>query len=82
MGEASDHGNWSTGGQTSRQFSVKDMPGHTKLKYRQSGQVGAGRWRGAWVGGCWMDGCESGGMGWGCTSWMGCVVSCADVVVE
>lgn len=61
MGEASDHGNWSTGGQTSRQFSVKDMPGHTKLKYRQSGQVGAqcggmerrvggvGRWGAGWM---------------------------------
>lgn len=41
MGEAAEHGHWSTGGQTSRQFSVLDMPAHTKLKYRQRGQVGA-----------------------------------------
>lgn len=40
MGEAAEHGHWSTGGQTSRQFSVLDMPAHTKLKYRQRGQVG------------------------------------------
>lgn len=39
MGEAAEHGSWSTGGQTSRQFSVLDMPAHTKLKYRQRGQV-------------------------------------------
>ncbi len=38
LGEASDKGSWSLGGTTSRQFSVLDMPAHTKLKYRQPGQ--------------------------------------------
>eukprot|EP00640_Fibrocapsa_japonica_P000384 CAMPEP_0113944818 /NCGR_PEP_ID=MMETSP1339-20121228/37067_1 /TAXON_ID=94617 /ORGANISM="Fibrocapsa japonica" /LENGTH=238 /DNA_ID=CAMNT_0000950147 /DNA_START=36 /DNA_END=752 /DNA_ORIENTATION=+ /assembly_acc=CAM_ASM_000762 len=35
------YGNWSSGGQVSRQFSAKDLPGHTKLKYRQTGQNSA-----------------------------------------
>mmetsp|Transcript_403 Transcript_403/g.818 ORF Transcript_403/g.818 Transcript_403/m.818 type:complete len:234 (+) Transcript_403:86-787(+) len=38
-GEASDYGNWSLGGKVSGQFSVKDMPGHTKLKMRQGEQI-------------------------------------------
>mmetsp|Transcript_1407 Transcript_1407/g.1912 ORF Transcript_1407/g.1912 Transcript_1407/m.1912 type:complete len:232 (-) Transcript_1407:128-823(-) len=39
VGAAGDsYGNWSSGGQISAQFSAKDMPGHTKLKFRQSGQ--------------------------------------------
>jgi protein CWC15 len=38
QGEASDLGSWSLGGQTSRQFSVLDMPAHKTLKYRKPGQ--------------------------------------------
>lgn len=38
QGEAADLGSWSLGGQTSRQFSVLDMPAHTTLKYRKPGQ--------------------------------------------
>ncbi|GAB5035934.1 pre-mrna-splicing factor [Nannochloropsis oceanica] len=38
QGGASDLGSWSLGGQTSRQFSVLDMPAHKTLKYRKTGQ--------------------------------------------
>jgi len=38
-GEASDYGNWSSGGKVSSQFSVKDLPGHTKLKLRKPEQI-------------------------------------------
>mmetsp|Transcript_27080 Transcript_27080/g.42500 ORF Transcript_27080/g.42500 Transcript_27080/m.42500 type:complete len:241 (-) Transcript_27080:81-803(-) len=38
QGAAAEHGNWSSGGQISAQFSAKDMPGHTKLKFRGRGQ--------------------------------------------
>lgn len=38
-GEASDYGNWSSGGKVSGQFSSKDLPGHTKLKFRQAEQL-------------------------------------------
>eukprot|EP00614_Pseudopedinella_elastica_P007755 CAMPEP_0172598320 /NCGR_PEP_ID=MMETSP1068-20121228/18351_1 /TAXON_ID=35684 /ORGANISM="Pseudopedinella elastica, Strain CCMP716" /LENGTH=233 /DNA_ID=CAMNT_0013398159 /DNA_START=65 /DNA_END=766 /DNA_ORIENTATION=- len=39
LGEASDYGNWSTGGKVSGQFSVKDLPQHTKLKLREGAQI-------------------------------------------
>mmetsp|Transcript_54544 Transcript_54544/g.70103 ORF Transcript_54544/g.70103 Transcript_54544/m.70103 type:complete len:236 (-) Transcript_54544:137-844(-) len=39
QGEASDYGNWSTGGKVSGQFSVKDLPSETKLKFRQGAQI-------------------------------------------
>lgn len=38
-GNTGDYGNWSTGGKVSGQFSVKDLPGHTKLKLRQGAQI-------------------------------------------
>jgi len=38
-GGTGDYGNWSTGGKVSGQFSVKDLPGHTKLKFREGAQI-------------------------------------------
>lgn len=39
VGKAADYGNWSTGGKVSGQFSALDLPGHTKLKFRQAEQL-------------------------------------------
>ena len=39
IGQASDYGNWRTGGKVSGQFSVKDMPAQTTLKFRQGEQI-------------------------------------------
>lgn len=39
LGESSDYGNWSSGGKVSSQFSAKDLPSHTSLKYRQGHQL-------------------------------------------
>jgi len=39
IGNSGDYGNWNTGGKVSGQFSVKDMPAQTTLKFRQGAQV-------------------------------------------
>lgn len=35
---SAEFGNWSTGGQSSKQYAARDQAAHTKMKFRQTGQ--------------------------------------------